>query len=161
MNSEFVHHAPSRRNRGFTLIEVLVAMSIVVVSFVAIYGVVLQMVGATMLMQEKTIASWVAFDRVTELRVSGDYPDEGSADGLIEMGGLTWSYTREVRNTASEDIRQIVVKVSPEDEPENILAMASGALVRNERTAGNIPSDQLNPGFGGTNPADENEGTDE
>jgi general secretion pathway protein I len=161
MSSEFARRAPGRRNRGFTLIEVLVAMSIVVVSFVAIYGVVLQMVGATTLMQEKTMASWVAFDRVTELRVSGDYPGEGSEDGLIEMGGSTWSYTREVRNTASEDLRQIIVKVSLEDEPDNILAMASGALVRNQRTAGNIPTDQLNPGFGGTNPADENEGTDE
>lgn len=161
MNSDRRSAGRAALNAGFTLIEVLVAMSIVVVSFVAIYGVVLQMVGATTQMQQKTIASWIAFDRVTELRVSGTYPDTGSEEGFVEMAGGTWSFTREVRATGSDDIRQIVVKVSPEDEPENILATATGAMARNERSAGGIPDNAFNPGFPGTNPDNPAEGPEE
>jgi len=131
---------------GFTLIEVLVALSIVVVSFVALYGVIMQMVAATTLMQEKTIASWVAFDRVTELRIAGEYLGAGEKEDTVEMGGISWLYTREVRTTESEDIRQIIVTVSPEDEPENILGLASGVLVRNGRSLG-----QIQPGDGDPN----------
>ena len=131
--------------RGFTLIEVLVALSVVVVSFVALYAVILQMVGATTMMQEKTIASWVAFNQVTELRVSGEFPDKGEKEDYVEMGGVSWRYSREIRDTGSDDIRQVIVRVSPEDEPDKILGLASGALIRN-----NLPGPQLEvpgPGF--------------
>lgn len=116
---------------GFTLIEVLVALAVVVVSFMAIYGVILQMVGATTLMQEKTLASWVAFDRITELRVAQEFPAAGKRKDVTEMGGVPWQYEIEIRTTDSDRIRQVIVKVAPESEPENIIGLASGALVRN------------------------------
>ena len=51
--------------RGFTLIEVLVALAVVVVAFLAMYGSAQQVVRATTLQQEKTFAGWVAFDQLT------------------------------------------------------------------------------------------------
>lgn len=127
---------------GFTLIEVLVAMAVVVLSFFALYGVILQMVTATTLMQEKTLASWIAFDRVTELRVTGEFPSAKEDEGTIEMGGTTWVFNREVRATESDDLRQIIVTVAPEDDPERVLGLVSGALIRNE-----ISTDTPPPGF--------------
>jgi general secretion pathway protein I len=130
-------------HRGFTLVEVLVALAVVVVSFMAIYGVILQMVGATTLMQEKTLASWVAFDRITELRVQQEFPDTGKRKDVTEMGGISWQYEIEIRATDSDNIRQVIVKVAPESEPENITGLASGALVRNNAlppsTPGGLP----------------------
>ena len=128
-------------NAGFTLVEVLVALSIVVVSFVALYSGLLQMVGAMTLMQEKTIASWIAYDRITELRILDNYPDIGESDGKIEMGRINWLYKTEIRGTNSDDIRQVIVRVAPENDPQNFLGIASGALVRKAAgsTAGQIP----------------------
>ncbi|MDP6617673.1 MAG: type II secretion system minor pseudopilin GspI, partial [Gammaproteobacteria bacterium] len=63
-----------RQATGFTLVEVLVALAVVVVAFMAMYGSLQQMVGAAILMQEKTFASWVAFDEITKMRINGDFP---------------------------------------------------------------------------------------
>jgi general secretion pathway protein I len=140
---------------GFTLIEVLVALSVVAISFVALYGVILQMVGATTLMQEKTIASWIAFDRVTELRLSKEFPGTGNSEGEIEMANGIWIYRTEIKATDSEDIRQVIVSVAPESEPGRTLGLVSGALVRNEPSAGgpDVPAD-FDPG----RQADDDEG---
>ena len=108
-------------DQGFTLIEVLVALSIVVVSFMALYGIVLQIVGSITLMQEKTIASWVAYNQVTEVRLAGQFPGENESEGVVEMGNISWNYEVELRDTGSDSIRQIIVKVAPEDEPERVL----------------------------------------
>jgi general secretion pathway protein I len=117
--------------RGFTLIEVVVALAIVVVSFMALYGVILQMVGSTTLMQEKTLASWVAFDQITELRIKGKSPTDSKSNGITEMGGISWLYSVEIRPTASESIRQVIVSVAPEDEPDRTLGLVSGVIISN------------------------------
>lgn len=113
---------------GFTLVEVVVALAIVAVSFMALYGVIMQMVNATTLMQEKTIASWIAFDQITELRLQTDLPGSAKSNGVTEMAGGTWLYSVELRATGSDTIRQVIVTVAPEDEPDRTLGLASGVI---------------------------------
>jgi len=145
MNSE---SRSRRQQNGFTLIEVLVALAVVVVSFVALYAVVLQMVRATSLMQDKTIASWIAFDQITELRVANEYPESGNSEGDVEMARGVWLYRVEIKATESEDVRQVIVRVSPENEPDNFLGLVSGVLVRNPASAAGPGQ----PGPGGFDP---------
>jgi general secretion pathway protein I len=114
---------------GFTLIEVVVALAIVVVSFMALYGGILQMVSSTILMQEKTIASWVAFDQITELRIKATPPSDSKSTGIVEMGGISWLYSVEIRPTESESISQVIVSVAPEDEPDRTLGLVSGVIM--------------------------------
>lgn len=123
--------------RGFTLIEVLVALAVVIIAFMAMYGSMIQSIAAVTLMQEKTLATWIAFDRITELRVANQFPDDDESSGEIEMAGSEWVYTIKINPTASDDIRQVIVKVSPALDPDNILGIASGALVRRTQSAGN------------------------
>ena len=147
MNSE----SRTRQQNGFTLIEVLVALAVVVVSFVALYAVILQMVRATSLMQDKTIASWIAFDQITELRVANKYPGAGNSEGDVEMAGSVWLYRVEIKSTESEDVRQVIVRVSPEREPDTFLGLVSGVLVRNPAAAAG-PNQPGQPGPGGFDP---------
>ena len=145
MNSE---SRSRRQQNGFTLIEVLVALAVVVVSFVALYAVVLQMVRATSLMQNKTIASWIAFDQITELRVANEYPEAGNSEGDVEMARGVWLYRVEIKATESADVRQVIVRVSPENEPDTFLGLVSGVLVRNPASSGGTGL----PGPGGFDP---------
>ena len=127
------HSASNRRasQHGFTLVEVVVALAIVVVSFMALYGAIMQMVNATRLMQEKTIASWIAFDQITELRLQSDLSKPPKKSGIKEMAGVTWQYSVELRPTGSDTIRQIIVTVAPEGEPERTLGLVSGVISSN------------------------------
>ena len=115
---------------GFTLIEVLVALSIVIIAFMAMYGSMTQVVAATTIMQDKTIATWIAFDRITELRVAESFPEDDKTSGELTMGGLDWVYTIRLIDTESDNIRQVIVEVAPELEPDNILGLATGVVVR-------------------------------
>jgi general secretion pathway protein I len=128
--------------RGFTLIEVLVALAIVIIAFMAMYGSMMQVVAATTLMQEKTIATWIAYDRITELRVMKEFPNDDESNGTIEMAGNDWVYSVKINATESDNIRQVIVKVAPALEPDNTLGLATGALVK----------PQENTATGGANP---------
>jgi general secretion pathway protein I len=143
------HGNPGCRNNasqhGFTLIEVVVALAIVVVSFMALYGVIMQMVNATILMQEKTFASWVAFDRITEFRLKGEFTADTKSNGIAEMAGSTWIYSIEVKSTGSENIRQLIVTVAPEDEPERTLGLVSGVVLSNVPLSTPSSADPGNP----------------
>ena len=116
------------------------------------------MVSAMTLMQEKTIATWIAYDRITELRVVNEYPDVGKSDGEVQMARTNWLYTREIRATQSDNIRQVIVRVAPEGDPGNYLGIASGALVRktSASSVGQIPD-----GNPGGNPDVDPEGIEE
>lgn len=132
----------ARQSGGFTLIEVLVALAIVIIAFMAMYGSMIQVVAATTLAQEKTIATWIALDRITELRVSGEFPDADTTTGDIEMGGIEWLYRIEI-NVTGENIRQIIARVYPADEPENMMGIASGVLLKPNTNDANCPPGQV------------------
>jgi general secretion pathway protein I len=128
----------SERQQGFTLIEVMVALAIVIIAFMAMYGSMMQVVAATTLMQEKTIATWIAFDRITELRVMNEFPDDDESSGEIEMAGNDWVYSINIKATESENLRQVIVKVAPAQDPDNTLGLATGALVKPLKGTGTI-----------------------
>ena len=134
----------SESQRGFTLIEVVVALAIVIIAFMAMYGSMMQSVAATTLMQEKTIATWIAFDRITELRINNEFPEDDESTDEIEMAGTEWVFTTRIIPTESEDILRVIVRVAPVEEPDNILGIASGALIRFKPGANNNP--QQGPG---------------
>ena len=114
---------------GFTLIEVLVALAIVIIAFMAMYGAMIQVIAATTLAQEKTLATWIAFDRITELRIAEEFPEDDESSGEIEMAGAEWLYTVRIVDTASDSIKQVVVEVTHSLEPDSVLGRATGALV--------------------------------
>ncbi len=123
-----VSQATRRCVKGFTLVEVLVALAVVVVAFIAMYGSAQQIVSSTTLQQEKTFASWVAFDQLATLRLEAQLPRGDRMSGETEMAGREWRYVVEFNSVDSNYIRQAVVRVSPAEEPERVLAMSLGVL---------------------------------
>ncbi len=114
---------------GFTLIEVLVALAVVVVAFLAMYGSAQQIVLSTTVQQDRTFASWVAIDQLTELRLADQLPQGDRITGATEMAGREWRYVIEFNDIDSSFIRQAIVRVSPVEEPDLILAESLGVLL--------------------------------
>jgi general secretion pathway protein I len=115
-----------QRYSGFTLIEVLVAMAIVALGLTAVFMQVNQMLASSIYLQQKTLATWVAVDRITEIRLQAEYPKPGQTKDEIEMGGIRWGYRVTVAETPADNLRRIDVAVFPADNPDSILATASG-----------------------------------
>ena len=112
--------------RGFTLLEVLVALVIVGLGMMAVFTQLNQSLTAVSRLRDKTLANWVAVDRITEMRVMGEYPKIGQLEDEVEMANSTWLYTIEVQATPVDNLRRLDVTVSFADKPGDVLATVSG-----------------------------------
>ena len=85
-----------RQVRGFTLLEVLVALAIVAMSVGALLGTVTSSASNVIYLKDKTLAEWVALNRLTEARIDKNMPDKGKRTGNTVMAGLRWEWEQEV-----------------------------------------------------------------
>ncbi len=98
--------------RGFTLIEVMVALTIVALSLTAIGASTNQMIDAANTMRERTYASWVAQNKITELRLANEEPEASSTSGEVDFANVTWEWRAVVSESGVEDFYRVDVSVS-------------------------------------------------
>jgi general secretion pathway protein I len=101
------------RSRGFTLIEVLVALAIVAIGMAALMSALTNSAGTTVFMRDKTLAEWVALNQVEAVRLSLQRPQKGESDGDAEMGGRKWKWHQEVMETEVKGMMRVDVSVKP------------------------------------------------
>jgi general secretion pathway protein I len=113
--------------RGFTLIEVLVALIVVSLGMLAVIQTVGQTANNSTYMRDKTVAHWIAMNQLTEVRLQPNPPPIDKSSDEIEMSGRDWRWTMEVKQTAIETIRRIDIRVRLAEAPEtSSLVMVSG-----------------------------------
>jgi general secretion pathway protein I len=113
--------------RGFTLIEVLAALIIVSLGMLGVITAVGQTASNTTYLRDKSIAHWVAMNRLTEARLQRTVPAVDKTSDEVEMAGRRWRWTMEVTQTPVESVRRIDVKVRPSDADEkSSLASVTG-----------------------------------
>ena len=100
------------RCKGFTLIEVMVALSIVALSLTAVAASMVQMVDAANTMRNRTYASWIAQNKITEIRLAADAPEVSASSGQVDYANTTWEWRALVSETGVEDLFRIDVSVT-------------------------------------------------
>jgi len=120
------------RQRGFTLIEVLIALIVVSMGTLAVAGQIGQAARNARLVQAKTFATWIAMNKVTELRLVDGLPSAKTDDGEIEFAGRDWVWESEIKRPDGdvENFMRIEVYVGLADDPDTIIADAIGFVGR-------------------------------
>lgn len=102
----------SERSGGFTLVEVMVALAIAGLSLAAVAASISQMVDAGSAMRERTYASWIALNKIAEMRLANVVPEVSSTTGEIEYAALEWAWRATISETGVENLFRVEVEVS-------------------------------------------------
>lgn len=113
---------------GFTLLEAMVALVIVALGMMAVTTQLNRYAMTAGYMEEKTLASWIATNRITELSVANEWPEVGSEEDEVEYAGRRWFMRTEVSETVVENLRRVDVEVALADLPERVVHKVSGLL---------------------------------
>jgi general secretion pathway protein I len=99
--------------KGFTLLEVMVALAILATALAAAIraaGAASQ-TGADL--RQRTLAGWVAENRLAELRARSLWPSPGETGGETVMGGETMRWQQVVTTTVNSRFRRVEMTVTP------------------------------------------------
>ena len=113
-------HASKRAARGFTLIEVLAALVIVSLGMLGVIEAISQTAGNSTRMRDRTLAHWVAMNRLTQARLETRAPNIGKTSDEVEMAGRRWRWTMEVQETPVATMRRIDVRVAEADDDDHL-----------------------------------------
>jgi general secretion pathway protein I len=116
--------------RGFTLLEVMVALAIVSIGLIAAFNGIIQMAHSTATLRERAMADWIAMNEITAIRISGDYPAVGRFDGSTEFAGREWRWEANISETGVNDLRRIDMIVSDERSPDDAITIMTGFMSR-------------------------------
>ncbi len=105
---------------GFTLIEVMVAMAIAALGLAAVAASVSQMIDAGTAMQQRTYASWIAQNKITEMRLENITPDVSESSGDTIYANREWTWQARISETGVENLFRVDVQVGLAGGDENI-----------------------------------------
>lgn len=136
-------------NHGFTLLEILVAVSIFAIAAVALLNAQRTQITTSQHLEEKTYAHWVALNHLAEMRLTGRFPDMGQMESQAEMAGQTWLLITKVQATPTPNVRLLSVSVARQPDQDHPLKMGekpepitvvTGFLPRPEARSSHEPS---------------------
>lgn len=114
----------NKQNAGFTLIEVMVALTIIAISLSALLSTSGTQANSVSYLKHKTLAHWVAVNELTQLRIAKEFPDLGDKKGSTKMADNEWFWIRTTKKTEDKDARQITFKLyADKDYKKNITTL--------------------------------------
>lgn len=128
--------------RGFTLLEVMIALAVFVAAALALDSAMGANTRGTLRFEEKTLASWVAANKLVELQLYQQWPATGRQDEETEFAGRKWQVQADVAAGPLPDTRRIDINVGPVAEfgSERTVVSTLTALLVKPPTAEAAPS---------------------
>ncbi len=101
----------SQRCRGFTLLEVMIALIIFAIcatSLIQQSGRSLQQASQ---LETRTLANWIAENELERLRLAPQFPPVGTHSLELTFGQRQWLVTRTISTTSQPDLRRALIQV--------------------------------------------------
>lgn len=110
---------PTKKQSGFTLLEVLVALVIVGVALGASLRAVGSLTQNSNHLRDIMMAMWSAENRLAQIRLSDTWPDVGRSNFPCPQDELPLVCLQEVFATPNPSFRRVEVSVFNENNPDN------------------------------------------
>lgn len=119
-----------RRARGFTLIEVLVAIAILAVALAATTRAASLATDGALGTRQRLLATWAGENRVAELRARRVFPSAGTHTFSTEEGGLALQVEETVEDTPNPTIRRVSLAISDARDTRRVLTRLTAYVPR-------------------------------
>lgn len=101
-----------RAQRGFTLLEVLVALAIFATVAAAVLTASARSLQNAARLEDKTLAGWIADNRLTELQLASSPPAPGRDSRELSFAGRQWQLYSETVTTSDPGLRRVTLWVA-------------------------------------------------
>lgn len=105
-----------RSHKGFTLVEILVALMVLAFAAILLADTIGAGAVAHSRLNETTRAWGVASDKLVELQVYQRWPSVGVQDEVVERHDERWMVRTKISNGPYADTRRVDIEVGPEPE---------------------------------------------
>ena len=116
------------RDRGFTLVEILVALAIVAVALAAGMRALAQGADNASALKARTLALWVAQNQLAAAQLAVPWPALGNTEGAAMQAGTSFGWRAAIGNTPNPAFRRIEITVADPQAPDYVLARLIGFL---------------------------------
>jgi general secretion pathway protein I len=113
-------------------VEILVALAVLAVALTAGMRAVAQSVDAAALLKQRTLALWVAQNRLASAQLESPWPEPGARAGDAVQANTVFVWREAVSGTPNPAFRKIEIVVANAAEPGSVLARLSGFVGRTE-----------------------------
>ncbi|MEO0368286.1 MAG: type II secretion system minor pseudopilin GspI [Pseudomonadota bacterium] len=123
-----------RKSRGFTLIEVMIALMIVGFGVVAVIDATNKYTDAQAEIEKRVLATWVASNIMAQARFDArtERLKQGSRNDRVDMGGYRWRIRIKNDETEIERVYKVTVSVTADgDKQKQVLAELVSAITEN------------------------------
>lgn len=117
--------------RGFTLVEVLVALAVVGIAMLALMSSAGHYTRQSAELRDRMVAGWVASDRLARYRAAAAFPEPSVETGQVEQAGEDWVWTAVITPAPGEDdLRRIDVTVARAARADATVLLLTGFVGR-------------------------------
>jgi general secretion pathway protein I len=113
--------------RGFTLVEVLVALTIVAVALMGALRAVGSLTDAAAELRARSLALWSAENRLARIRIEGEWPSPGRRSTACSQASVTLICEEEVFQTPNPFFRRVEITVLDEQRSRRLARLTGFA----------------------------------
>lgn len=112
---------------GFTLLEVLIALTVFSVIAISVSKAVSSTAINALYLEEKTLASWLAENRLTEIKLAG-FAGQGENKDKVDFAGRKWHILQKIEKTPLPNFNKVTIKTARAETPESVIYSLEGFI---------------------------------
>lgn len=115
-----------KSQKGFTLIEVVVALAVLVIAMAALIKAAGGNAANQAYLEERTFANWVAANQLNNAHLGITAATQGVSEGNEVLAGREWHWRLELSATSDQQVLRADVEVAADPASDDISAQLTG-----------------------------------